>query len=99
ESDLNVSYAEVLPELEIGQIHDALVEGEGEYTVGADGGLQQIQTLRTVKLTGEEVRERTVQENDTFEQMAERVGEEIVSLEEKVAGDFTPEEKEVIWAL
>lgn len=95
ESDLNSGYAEVLPKMEVGQIHDQLVKGAGEFTVGEDGSLQQIETLRLVKLTDKETREKT---DSTPEQVqashiliayqgAERAAEDITRTQEEAKAE------------
>lgn len=91
ESDIAGAYVELLPTLEVGQVHDELVEGNPSFTISAGGTLQQLSTVNVLRLTGKETRTKTAQEMLLLAEAAEELEVEVVDFNDSAFEDF-PEE-------
>lgn len=87
-SQLPEYYKNILPKLAIGLVYNGLVDVTGNYTVDAQGQLTEQKGVAIVQLSGKEMKEHTVSEPKTFDQVASDFGKTLETLSGKTRTDL-----------
>ncbi len=59
ESELAINHKEILPTMQVGQVHSELVENSGDYIVTSDGQIKERKGFLVLKLDAKEIRDKT----------------------------------------
>ena len=96
-SELPQHYKEILPELNVNQVHNSVIKGSDGFVLGGEGQISERTGLFIVQLLNKEVKDRTKEVVKDFSDVARELDTMLETQNFKKLLDFEEKEGNAIW--